>query len=44
MHPHYFCSAADLLALFSGFEVLKLENREHESPGSFHWHVTMERL
>lgn len=44
MHPHYFCSAADLLALFSGFEVLKLEDREHDSPGSFHWHVTMERL
>ncbi len=43
-HPHYFCAAADLLALFSGFECLTLEDREHESPGSWHWHLTMERL
>jgi tellurite methyltransferase len=44
VHPHYFCDAAELLALFSGFETLRLEDREHESPGSFHWHLTMERL
>ena len=44
IHPHYFCSAAELLALFSGFECLKLEAREHEKPGSWHWHLTMERL
>ncbi|MEN0001289.1 MAG: class I SAM-dependent methyltransferase [Pseudomonadota bacterium] len=44
IHPHYFCDAADLLALFSGFEVLRLEDREHEKPGSYHWHLTMERL
>lgn len=44
VHPHYFCDAGDLLALFSGFEVLRLEDREHEKPGSYHWHLTMERL
>ena len=44
VHPHYFCSAAELLALFSGFECLSLVDREHEKPGSWHWHVTMERL
>jgi len=44
IHPHYYCSAAELLALFSGFEALRLEDREHESPGSFHWHLAMERL
>ena len=44
IHPHYFCSAAELLALFSGFECLRLEDREHEKPGSWHWHLTMERL
>ncbi|WP_296423770.1 class I SAM-dependent methyltransferase [Yoonia sp.] len=44
MHPHYFCSAAELIALFSGFEVLGLKDLEHETPGSFHWHMTMERL
>lgn len=44
IHPHYFCSAAELVALFSGFEVLMLTDREHEEPGSWHWHVTLERL
>ena len=44
IHPHYFCSAAELLALFSGFECLALADREHDSPGSWHWHLTMERL
>lgn len=43
-HPHYFCSAAELLALFSGFECLKLEDYVHEKPGSWHWHLTMEKL
>lgn len=44
IHPHYFCSAAELLALFPGFECLRLEDREHEKPGAWHWHLTMERL
>lgn len=44
IHPHYFCDARDLLALFVGFEVLWLEDREHEKPGSHHWHLIMERL
>ncbi|MHC0054586.1 class I SAM-dependent methyltransferase [Actibacterium sp. D379-3] len=43
-HPHYYCTAAELLALFSGFEVQWLEDREHEKPGSYHWHLIMERL
>lgn len=43
-HPHYFCTAPDLLALFAGFEVWHLQDREHDSPGSWHWHLTMERL
>jgi len=44
MHPHYFCSAADLLALFAGFELWSLDDRQHETPGSWHWHVLAERL
>lgn len=43
IHPHYFCNAAELLALFSGFETLWLEDREHDKPGSYHWHLKMER-
>lgn len=44
IHPHYFCTAAEMLALFSGFEPLWLEDREHDAPGSWHWHLIMERL
>ncbi|MEC8014943.1 MAG: class I SAM-dependent methyltransferase [Pseudomonadota bacterium] len=44
IHPHYFCNAAELLGLFSGFETLWLEDREHDKPGSYHWHLNMERL
>ena len=42
-HPHYYCCAAVVLALFQGFEVLRMEDREHERPGSWHWHLIFER-
>lgn len=42
-HPHYYCCAAEVLALFQGFEVLRMEDREHERPGSWHWHLIFER-
>jgi len=44
IHPHYYCSAAELLALFSGFEIVSLRDQEHEKPGSYHWHMIAERL
>lgn len=44
MHPHYFCNARDLLELFAAFEVCRLQDREHETPGSWHWHLVLERL
>jgi tellurite methyltransferase len=44
IHPHYFCTGRDLLALFSAFEVWHLADREHETPGSWHWHLVLERL
>lgn len=43
-HPHYYCGAVEMLALFQGFEVLWMEDREHERPGSWHWHLILERL
>ncbi len=43
-HPHYFCNAGDLVALFSGFEVLSLRDQIHDTPGSWHWHLLAERL
>lgn len=44
IHPHYFCNGRDLLELFSAFEVCRLEDREHETQGSWHWHLVLERL
>lgn len=43
VHPHYFCTARDLLALFAGFEVLALRDQIHDTPGSWHWHLLAER-
>jgi tellurite methyltransferase len=43
-HPHFYCNAAELVALFSGFELLSLFDREHRRPGSWHWHMLAERL
>ena len=44
VHPHYFCTAPDLLSLMSGFEVWTLFDRPHDKPGSWHWHLLAERL
>jgi tellurite methyltransferase len=44
VHPHYFCTAPDLLSLLWGFEVFTLYDRPHEKPGSWHWHLLAERL
>ncbi|MDY6860070.1 MAG: class I SAM-dependent methyltransferase [Pseudomonadota bacterium] len=43
-HPHYFCTGRELAELFGAFEFWRLEDREHDTPGSFHWHLLMERL
>ena len=42
-HPHYYCGAVEMLSLFQGFEVLWMEDREHDKPGSWHWHLILER-
>lgn len=42
-HPHYYCGASEMLALFQGFEVISMEDREHDKPGSWHWHLILER-
>jgi len=44
VHPHFFCDAATLVALLEGFELIRLEDREHDTPGSWHWHLLAERL
>ena len=42
-HPHFYCAAGELCALFEGFEPLSLLDRLHEKPGSWHWHLLAER-
>lgn len=42
-HPHFYCDAAGLVALFEDFELLCLDDRLHKKPGSWHWHMIAER-
>lgn len=43
-HPHFYCDAATLVTLFSGFELLRLSQELQNRPGSWHWHLVAERL
>jgi SAM-dependent methyltransferase len=43
-HPHFYCNAGELVALFEGFELVSLFDREHAKPGSWHWHMVAERM
>jgi SAM-dependent methyltransferase len=45
-HPHYYCNAGELVALFDGFELLELRDvdHSHRRPGHWHWHLVAERL
>jgi len=42
-HPHFYCDAAGLVALFAGFDFLSLTQEEQRRPGSWHWHIVAER-
>lgn len=42
-HPHFYCSAKQLIKIFNGFEIIDLQDREQKKAGSFHWHFIMER-
>ncbi|WP_420336149.1 class I SAM-dependent methyltransferase [Roseibium sp.] len=41
-HPHYYCSAGELVDLFGRFELSYLEDKLHSKPGSWHWHLIAE--
>lgn len=43
-HPHFYCNAAELIALLDGFEVKSLRDIEQKKPGAWHWHVVAEKL
>jgi len=42
-HPHFFCDARTLLAIFAGFEPVSLQDTEVETPGKGHWRMILER-
>ena len=42
-HPHFYCDAAGVLALFTGFEILTLTQHQQRKPNSWHWHIIAER-
>jgi SAM-dependent methyltransferase len=43
VHPHFYCDAAGLVALYDGFELMSLSDELHKKPGSWHWHLVAER-
>ncbi len=43
-HPHYYCNARELVALFEGFELISVIEREQRKPGSYHWHLVAESV
>lgn len=43
-HPHFYCDAAGLVALFDGFELLRLVDQPHKKPETWHWHMIAERI
>jgi SAM-dependent methyltransferase len=42
-HPHFYCDAPGLIALFAGFELLSLTQQQQRKPHSWHWHIVAER-
>ncbi len=44
VHPHFYCDALELEALFAGFEFLHIKECEHDAPGSNHWHFLARKI
>ncbi|MER5887198.1 class I SAM-dependent methyltransferase [Streptomyces sp. NPDC001941] len=42
VHPHFYCDAAELVALNEPAQLLRAHDEEHASPGSYHWHCLFE--
>lgn len=45
VHPHFYCSAVEMVTLLDGFEPRSLFDRDHDPDrGHWHWHMVAERL
>jgi SAM-dependent methyltransferase len=44
-HPHCYVNAAEMSGYLwdAGLELIQLHHREHDKPGSYHWHLVAER-
>ncbi|MFZ0928646.1 MAG: class I SAM-dependent methyltransferase [Syntrophobacteraceae bacterium] len=42
-HPHFYCNQAELATLFDPMELLRVNDREHELPGSYHLHFVAKK-
>jgi SAM-dependent methyltransferase len=42
-HPHHYCDIDDVLELHRGLDLLTAYDEPHAKPGSFHWHLLLER-
>jgi SAM-dependent methyltransferase len=43
-HPHFYCDASELKALFTGFDIVRLADCEHDGPGTNHWHFEARKI
>ncbi len=41
--PHFYCNQAELATLFDPMELLRVNDREHELPGSYHLHFVAKK-
>jgi tellurite methyltransferase len=42
-HPHYYCNAKKLAERLNDFRMVEQVEKEHTRPGSFHWHLLLEK-
>ncbi len=43
-HPHFYCNQTELAALLDPMELLRVNDLEHECPGSYHLHFVAMKL
>jgi tellurite methyltransferase len=43
-HPHFYCNDRELIDLLSGFQLLRLEDRQQRESGTWHWEFVAEML
>ncbi|MFE9660194.1 methyltransferase domain-containing protein [Streptomyces sp. NPDC005955] len=42
VHPHFYCDAAEMIAIHEPAALVRAHDEEHVAPGSFHWHCLFE--